>query len=128
MGKEVNRELWDRVDELRGNMSIRELAEKSGLNEGSLQTTRSLGSQPKLGMLYPISKVLGTTIEYLYTGQKPEIEFEDYPIFRKISSSETLIRIAERLTEATAVEIEMVCRILNIEKGHISNTMESGIA
>ena len=125
MALEYNRELWQRVDALRGNMSVRELAEKAHVNERTLQSTRTLGTQPKLNMLYPMAKVLGTTIEYLYTGERPEIEFEDYPIFRKISSSQTLIDIAQRLTEATAVEIEMVCRLLRIEKNRTSSTTGS---
>ena len=41
---DYNEELWRRVDELRGRMTIRELAERSGVSEPSLQTTRAVKS------------------------------------------------------------------------------------
>lgn len=111
---DLNEELWKRVDELRGRMTIRELAEKAGLSEPSLQTTRAVKSQPKIQMLYPIAKVLGTTMEYLYTGERED--WEDSLVFRKISSSQELFDIASALCKAEPMEVEMVSRLLNIKK------------
>lgn len=110
-----NRELWDRVDELRGRMPIRELAEKSGVPESTLQTSRQLGTQPKLQLLYPLAQVLGTTVEYLYTGKTSET-YVDNEVFRKIASSQLLFDITARLANATPEEVEMVRRILEIPK------------
>lgn len=125
---EVYADLWRRIDELRGKMSIRELAEISGIPEPSLQTTRLVKTLPKLQMLYPISKALGTTIEYLYAGEKPD--YEDDVVFRKLASSQDLMDIATRLTVADNVEIQMVRRLLCIDNqgGVSSSTMASGIA
>ena len=123
---EVNEAVWQRIDELRGRMSIRELAEATGLKEGSLQTTRAMKSLPKLQMLYPIAQVLKTSIDYLYTGKEP-IDNYDTPLFRKLSSSQDFIDICEALIKADETEVEMVKRILHIEKD-ISSSTESGIA
>lgn len=112
---EINRELWKRVDDLRGRMSIRELCEKAGLLENSVQTTRSMGTLPKLQMLYPIAQVLGTTVEYLYTGVEEEA-YSDDPVFRKISSSQLLFDICARIANATPEEVEMVRRLLEVPK------------
>ena len=109
------RQLWNRIDKLRGSMSIRELSERTGILEGSLQTTRSLGTLPKMQMLYPIAQALGTTVEYLYTGIE-ENEYSDNPVFRKISSSQLLFDIVSKLADATPEEIEVVRRVLDVDK------------
>lgn len=111
---DYNEELWRRVDELRGRMTIRELAERSGVSEPSLQTTRAVKSQPKIQMLYPIAKVLGTTMEYLYNGERED--WEDSAVFRKIASSQDLFDIASALCHAEPYEIDMVGRMLGIKK------------
>ena len=110
----VQDDLWKRVDELRGKVSVRELAVRMQVSEASLQSTRSLHTIPRIQMLYPLAKVLGTTIEYLYTGEKED--FEDTPVFRKIASDQNLFDIAEALCHADPAEIEMIRRILRIEK------------
>ena len=117
---DINADLWKRVDELRGRMPIRELAQKANISESSLQTTRSLKTQPKLQMLYPIAKALGTTIEYLYTGEKED--WEDNIVFRKIASSQQLIDIAGALCHAEPWEVEAVARMLNIQKNTPTST------
>lgn len=110
-----SRELWDRVDELRGEMTVKELAAKSGINERTLESTKSLGTLPKVQMLYPLARTLGTTMEYLYAGIE-ESEYSDNPVFRKISSSQLLFDITSCLANATPEEVEMVRRMLEIPK------------
>lgn len=111
---ESSTDLWKRVDELRGRMSIRELSEKTGISEGTLQTTRVMKQVPKLSMLYPIAQALGTNVDYLYTGREITDSY-DTPLFRKLSSSQDLIDICTALVDADKIEIEMVKRILRIE-------------
>ena len=111
---ESSAELWKRVDELRGRMSIRELSEKTGISEGTLQTTRVMKQVPKLSMLYPIAQALGTNVDYLYTGKEITDSY-DTPLFRKLSSSQDLIDICTALVDADKIEIEMVKRILRID-------------
>lgn len=112
---EINEAVWQRIDELRGKMSIRELAEATGIKEGSLQVTRINKTLPKLQMLYPIARALHTTIDYLYTGQEPTDNY-DTPLFRKISSSQDLIDICNALVSTDKTDIELVKRVLNIDK------------
>ena len=112
---ESGEELWKRIDELRGKMSIRELADKAQLPERSLQTTRIVKTIPKMSMLYPIAKVLGTTMDYLYTGKECPDSF-DTPTFRKLSASQDLIDICNKLVDADKAEIEIIKRILQIDK------------
>lgn len=128
-------QFWNRVDELRGNMSIRILAEKACISEKSLQVTRSLESLPKMQTVYPLAQTLGTTMEYLYAGIEkgkskdereedpsigeekcPDNQISENPIFQKIASSQLLSDITSHLASATPEEIEMVRRILNVPK------------
>lgn len=110
-----SRELWNRVDKLRGEMTVKELAAKSGVNERTLESTKSLGTLPKLQMLYPLAQTLGTTMEYLYAGIE-ENEYSDNPTFRKIASNQLLFDITSRLANATSGEVDMVRRMLEIPK------------
>lgn len=96
-------------------MTVKELAAKSGINERTLESTKSLGTLPKVQMLYPLARTLGTTMEYLYVGIE-ESEYSDNPVFRKISSSQLLFDITSRLANATPEEVEMVRRMLEIPK------------
>lgn len=110
-----SRALWDRVDDLRGRMSVRELAEKAGLNESSLQTTRACGTMPKLETLYPISKALGTTMEWLFAGDNITNNY-DAPLFQKLSQSQDLIDICEALVSTATQEDIMLCkRVLGVK-------------
>lgn len=61
-------EFWKRVDELKGDMFLQELAEKAGLNYRTMRNQRSRCTFPKPADMQAIAKVLGTTQEYLMTG------------------------------------------------------------
>lgn len=114
--KDTARDLWDRVDELRGRRSVRELAEESGIIEGSLQVTRASGTLPKLPMLYALSKTLGTTMEWLYAGENIT-ETYDAPLFQRLSQSQDLVDICEALVStATQEDIELCKRVLGISR------------
>lgn len=113
--RQRHEDVWKRIDELRGDMSVRALSEKAGIPERSLQTTRYQETLPKLQMLYPLAQALGTTVEYLYTGVE-EDEYSDNPVFRKISSSQLLFDIASKLADATPEEVDLVRRVLDIDK------------
>lgn len=107
-------EFWNRVDDLRGRMSVRELAERSNISEGSFQTTRAMKTLPKLPFVYSVAKALGTTVEYLYTGIKED--YDDLPLFRRISASQDLIDICEALVCGTKEDIELVKRVLGLKR------------
>lgn len=112
---EKHEDLWKRIDELRGSMSVRELAERSGVNETSLQCTRVNGTLPKLQFLYPIAQTLGTTVEYLYTGTEGNNWKEDR-VIKKVLASQLLFDITARIADATPEEVEMVRRMLEVPK------------
>ena len=112
--KEKNEGFWERVDELRGNTSVRELAEILGIPEKSLQSTRVVKQMPKVGMVYAFAKHFGTTMEYLYTGERED--WEDSTVFRKMASDQRYMDICTRLMTATDSEVDMVMRMLEIKK------------
>ena len=112
--RETSPEFWERVDELRGNMSIRDLAEKAGVSEPSLQTIRVMKTLPKIPITYAISLALGTTIEYLYTGVADEKIEDDVPLFKKIASDQNIVDICQRLVECDKMDIEIVRRVLGL--------------
>ena len=115
MSTETARALWNRIDKLKGKTSLKELAEKSGLNGSSLQVMKSKDSLPSMNVVYPLAQSLGTTMEYLYKGVE-ENRYSDNPIFSKLSSNRLLSDIASRLADATPEEVEMVRRILEIPR------------
>lgn len=115
MPTKTARALWNRINELKGKTSLKELAEKSGINGSSLQVMKSKGSLPSMNVVYPLAQTLGTTMEYLYKGVEGN-RYSDNPILRKLSSSRLLSDIMARLADATPEEVEMVRRILEIPR------------
>lgn len=115
MSTETARALWNRIDELKGKTSLKELAEKSGLNGSSLQVMKSKDSLPSMNVVYPIAQTLGTTVEYLYTGTEGNNWKEDR-VIKKVLSSQLLFDITARIADATPEEVEMVRRMLEVPK------------
>lgn len=61
-------EYWERVDKLRGNKPLSEIAEAMGIKEQSLRNMRSECRYPKLSASRQLATYLGTTVDYLMTG------------------------------------------------------------
>ena len=62
-------QFWNRVDLLRGNLQLNDLANKAGIKYQRIKEQRSSGRIPSVEDVYKISTVLNTSIEYLLTGE-----------------------------------------------------------
>ncbi len=59
---------WKRVDELRGDMSLSEIADIMNIKGQSLRNMRSCNRLPKLEATQKLADYLHTTVDYLMTG------------------------------------------------------------
>lgn len=65
-------QFWERVDELRGEKTLRQIATDLGANYPTIKDMRSRCRYPKQDLCIKIANYLGTTVEYLMTGKEPE--------------------------------------------------------
>lgn len=78
-------EFWKRIDEMRGNTTLNELAEVMDLKEQSLRAMRSQCRYPKRPAIEALARYLNTTADYLMTGNPPVIQkTADAPELKKI--------------------------------------------
>lgn len=81
---------WKRVDEIKGKMSLSEIALKSGIKYQQIRHLRSENRYPKANEIFSIAEVLCTNTDFLIGGIKNkvddlEMEFvRDNPLCRKI--------------------------------------------
>ena len=61
---------WERVDQVRGNKPLAEIAESIGIKNQSLRAMRSQNRYPKSKQIQLLANVLNTTVEFLITGNK----------------------------------------------------------
>lgn len=62
------RNFWLRIDTLRGNKSLKEIAKECDIKYQRIKEQRSLNRLPKLEDAYKLAQTLSTTIEFLLTG------------------------------------------------------------
>lgn len=65
---------WKRVDVI-SKMSLRELADKTGLVYGTIKNQRAMRTLPKKGAIYKIAEALNVSDEYLVYGYSPYDDF-----------------------------------------------------
>lgn len=67
----IARQFWVRVDNLRSNISLKEIASTANINYNSLRNKRSgkIAILPNLQDSYAIARALNTSIEFLLTGE-----------------------------------------------------------
>lgn len=65
-------EYWERVDELRGDKSLSDLAKIMKIKDQSLRNMRSQNRYPKLEASQCLADYLGVSVSYLMTGKEPE--------------------------------------------------------
>lgn len=58
-------DFWKKVDEKRGNKSLKDLAEELGLNYTTLRNQRSKNRYPSRADMLRISEILGTSLDSL---------------------------------------------------------------
>lgn len=71
--------MWERIDRLRQQLdwTWRELAKRAGKNETQLAASKSSRSMLRSDTLAKVAKALGTSSDYLLTGEGPEVV--DFP-------------------------------------------------
>ncbi len=109
---------WGRVDDLRGEKTLGELAAGMGLKEQSLRAMRSQMRYPKADALSRLADSLGTTTEYLVHGKGdaverdlPEVEFvrrspEARTLIRAIMQDPALLSALSLVIESTRANID----------------------
>ena len=94
---------WLRFDEIRGEKEIQDVVRNTDLKYRTLLAMRSNQSIPKASDLYQIASTLGTTMEYLLTGENSTAVY-----------SARVKSIADACTKASDLELAMVEKILDI--------------
>ena len=98
-------EFWQRVDEARGTMTLKELCERSGVKYTRVRNSRSEVRFPKNDDMELLATNLGTTCSWLMFGDQSQ----ETP-----SSNTRADAIIERLRTASDLELTMVEKILGI--------------
>ena len=62
-------QIWNRIDLLKGDISLNSLADKIGVKYQRMKEQRSSGRVPSADDLYRIAKALNSTMEYIYAGE-----------------------------------------------------------
>jgi hypothetical protein len=66
---EEAREFWSRVDVMRGSRTVKNIAETIGIEYELIRVQRTRHRTPRLTIAVAIAKELGTTVEYLASGE-----------------------------------------------------------
>ena len=69
-------EFWKRVDSVRNNISMAEIARKANVSYKNIKDQRSLNRVPKLEDACAIASALSVPVEYLVYGEKASISKE----------------------------------------------------
>ena len=93
---------WRNVDYCLGCRNIADLARESNISYNTIRNQRSQNTLPNGFDMLSIAKVLGTTVEYLMTGEEPPPRHTSYD------------DIIERLNNSTREERDMVRRMLGL--------------
>lgn len=69
---DTEKNFWERVYELKGDKTLQDLCEHTGLSKATLASTKSRNKLPSLTDADKIAKYLGTTIDYLLNGESEQ--------------------------------------------------------
>ena len=76
MGSETFIERLERLMEDKG-LQQKDLAEKAGISSNGISTWKITGALPRADIAVKIADILGVTVEYLITGNIPNIDKND---------------------------------------------------
>lgn len=67
-------QFWDRIKTIltEKNLTESELSKRAGVTQASVNGWKTKGAIPRADIAYKVADFLGTTVEYLVTGSKPE--------------------------------------------------------
>ena len=100
-------DFWNRIDELRGTETLKDICEKTGIKYSRVRNNRSDVRFLKSQDMQIFADYLHTTPAYLMFGDPPQ---------DKSSTNTRADAIMEKLRTASDMELEMVERILGIGK------------
>lgn len=85
-------DFWKRVDELRGQISLKELADMTGIRYSRIRDSRSLCRAPGIYDVVKISEALGVSMTYLVTGKDSLMLTPEMIFVRDNKTARLLIR------------------------------------
>lgn len=106
---------WERFDKQRKNVgiSIKTITEKLGISYPLLITQRSRQIYPSVTTACKIAKILGTTVEYLATGEQL-VDMSQQGIITQDGHSLVPLDIALALSHASNEDLKLVRRIFRL--------------
>lgn len=104
---------WKRVDELKKGMSLSELSELANIKYQQVRHLRSENRYPKANEIYDIAKILGSSSDYLISGEdEKSVKDEDLLFVRDNPLCRKIVRFLmedERLLEVVGAFVESAC-------------------
>ena len=111
-------QIWNRIDLLKGDISLNSLADKIGVKYQRMKEQRSSGRVPSADDLYRIAKALNSTMEYIYAGEGVGVISEEarlvdddpelQALVRAIMRDRELLRIISAVVESSEKSIGAV--------------------
>ena len=89
-------QIWNRIDLLKGDISLNSLADKIGIKYQRMKEQRSSGRVPSADDLYRIAKALNSTMEYIYAGEGVAIVSEEARLVDGDPDLRVLVRAISR--------------------------------
>lgn len=111
---------WQRVDQLRGDRTLKEIAEKFGLNYATIKDMRTKDRYPKLDVLVSLADSLGVSLDYLITGNERQLSSPEARYVEEHPEARALVRAVMRdpaLLSALSAVIVSSEKIMNDRKG-----------
>lgn len=111
---------WQRVDQLRGDKTLKEIAEKFGLNYATIKDMRTKDRYPKLDVLIGLADCLGVSLDYLVTGDEQALSSPEARYVEESPEARVLVRAVMRdptLLSALAAVILSSEQIMDDRKG-----------
>ena len=114
--EERSYQLWTRIDALKGDMSLTELAGKVGIKYQRMKEQRSSGRVPSADDIYKISKALHSTMEYIYSGENSNTLSPEAQFVETNETMRTLVRYCMNDTRLLPA-LELVIEQSRADKG-----------
>lgn len=95
---------WKNVDAISDGVTLVALASKANLNYRTIKNQRSGNRMPGISEAYALAKALGTSIEFLLTGN----DTSEFP--------PRILAIAKRCMDAEEDDLRLIEKVLNIKK------------
>ena len=89
-------QFWQRVDVLRGDKTLKEIAEDFHLNYATIKDMRTKDRYPKLEVCAGLARSLGTSLDYLITGDEARLSTPEARYVDTSPEAQALVRAIMR--------------------------------